>query len=140
MFYLMLSSDKKVSHLVPTWQDTEVWKSINAALASLADFTDVMSGKGFIISLHFYHYSDQMLLMLYCIGEKCVTSSALIPVMDLLSRDVLQEKEADTQMSNNLRAAILSDLSKRNQYIWVVELLQIATFLDPPIQSQKSLC
>ena len=69
-----------------------------------------------------------------------MTSSALIPVMDLLSRDVLQEKEADTQMSNNLRAAILSDLSKRNQYIWVVELLQIATFLDPPIQSQKSLC
>ena len=47
---------------------TEVWKSVNAALAPLADFTDGKSGKGFIV-----------------------------------------------QLSNNLRAAILFDLSKRTQ-------------------------
>ena len=42
---VVLASDRKVSHLTPTWQDIDVWKSINDALAPLADFTDIMSGK-----------------------------------------------------------------------------------------------
>ena len=57
-----------------------------------------------------------------------MTSSVLVPVMDLLSRDILQEKEAHTQLSNNLLLLCLTCL--RNQDIWVVELLQIATCLD----------
>ena len=57
--------------------------------------------------------------------------------MDLLSRDVLQEKDANTQLSNNLCAAILSELSKRNQDIQVFEPLQIATFLDPQLKAKK---
>ena len=45
---VVLSSDRKASHLVPTWQDTEVWKAINDALVPLVDFTDIMSGKEII--------------------------------------------------------------------------------------------
>lgn len=41
---VVLASDRKVSHLIPTWQDLDVWNSINDALSPLADFTDIMSG------------------------------------------------------------------------------------------------
>ena len=42
---VVLLADRKVSHLVLTWQDLDVLTAINAALAPLADFTDVMSGE-----------------------------------------------------------------------------------------------
>jgi hypothetical protein len=40
----VLRNDKKASHLVPSWQDLEVLECINAALAQLKEFTDVLSG------------------------------------------------------------------------------------------------
>ena len=30
---VVLSADRKVSHLVPTWQDVDVWKGMNEALS-----------------------------------------------------------------------------------------------------------
>ena len=41
---VVLSADRKVSYLVPTWQDVDIWKAINAALEPLAGFTDILSG------------------------------------------------------------------------------------------------
>ena len=41
---VVLSADRKLSYLVPTWQDVDIWKAINAALEPLAGFTDILSG------------------------------------------------------------------------------------------------
>ena len=35
---VVFSSDRKVLHLIPTWQDIEVLKAINDALGPLAEF------------------------------------------------------------------------------------------------------
>lgn len=39
---LVLSADHKCSHLLPTWQDSEVLEIINNVLSSLADLTDLL--------------------------------------------------------------------------------------------------
>ena len=57
---LVLSADRKASHLLLTWQDLDVLNAINGALSPLAEFTYVMS------------------------GEKYVTISAALPIIDLL--------------------------------------------------------
>lgn len=41
----VLSADRKCSHLIPSWQDLDVLESLKAALGSLADFTDMLSGE-----------------------------------------------------------------------------------------------
>ena len=104
---VVLSADRKASHLVPTWQDIDVLEAINDALSPLAAFTDVMS------------------------GEKYVTGSAVIPVTDLLTTLILKEKEDDKTLTNEVRKAIISDLSKRNTSPDGVEVLELALFLDP---------
>ena len=42
---LVLSANHKSSHLLPTWQDTEVLEVINKVLSPLADLTDLLSGE-----------------------------------------------------------------------------------------------
>ena len=56
-----------------SWQDRDVLKAINDALSPLSEFTDVMS------------------------GEKYVTISAILPVMNLLKTAVLGRKPMITQ-------------------------------------------
>ena len=51
----VLSTDRKASHLVPTWQDVDVWKAINDALSPLAKFTDIMSGMLYITCIYHAH-------------------------------------------------------------------------------------
>ena len=76
-----------------------------------------------------------MIVLIYInfidIGEKYVTSSAFIPILKLLSDDILKEKEEDTTLTNDIRSYILADLSQRNLQTEVVELLQISSFIDP---------
>ena len=90
-------------------------EAINDALSPLAAFTDVMS------------------------GEKYVTGSAVIPVTDLLTTSILKEKEDDKTLTNEIRKAIISDLSKRNTSPDVVEVLELASFLDPGSRASMSL-
>ena len=47
----IVAAAARIRLLVPKWQDTDVWKSINDALAPLADFTDIMSGKQTLLLL-----------------------------------------------------------------------------------------
>lgn len=47
------------------------------------------------------------------IGDKYVTCSAIVPVLKLLSDDVLKEKD-DSTLTNDIRSYILADLSQRN--------------------------
>ena len=109
---VVLSADRKASHFLPTWQDIDVLTAINDALSPLAAFTDVMS------------------------GEKYVTGSAVIPIIDLLTTTVLTEKDEDKTLTNDIRKAIISDLSQRNTASDVVELLELASFLDPRFKAK----
>ena len=45
---MVLSDDRKSTHLIPTWQDTMVLESVNAALSPVAEFTDFMSGETYV--------------------------------------------------------------------------------------------
>ena len=44
----VLSADRKTIHLIPTWQDTDVLQSINAALDPLATLTDLLSREAYV--------------------------------------------------------------------------------------------
>ena len=39
---VVLASDRKTSHLIPTWQDCDVLDSISAALRPLKQMTDAL--------------------------------------------------------------------------------------------------
>ena len=52
---VVLSSDQKMSHLVPIWQDIEVLESILKALSLISELTDLLSGENHItVSAHVY--------------------------------------------------------------------------------------
>ena len=102
-----MSTNRKVSHLLPTWQDLDAWHAINDALSPLADFNDIMS------------------------GERYVTGSAILPIVNLLSTSILKEKSDDKAMTNEIRAAIISDLSGRYHNSEIVNLLELTLFIDP---------
>ena len=68
---VVLSTDRKTSHLVPTWQDIDVLQSIHQALSPLCNLTDILS------------------------GEDYVTVSAVIPLMDLINNNFLKETEEE---------------------------------------------
>ena len=93
-------------------RDLDVLKAINDALSPLSKFTDVMS------------------------GEKYVTISAIVPVMNLLKTAVLEEKTDDNPMMNELRSSIMDDLMTRNQGPDIVHLLETASFLDPSFKEK----
>ena len=46
--HIVLSADRRYSHLLPTWQDTEVLEAINTVLSSLDDLTDFFSGEHYV--------------------------------------------------------------------------------------------
>ena len=41
----VLGPDRRCAHLIPTWQDVEVLKSIHAVLKPLADYIDMLLGE-----------------------------------------------------------------------------------------------
>jgi len=45
---LFLSADKKVRHLIPTWQDLDVLESVSNSLGPMLDFTDALSGDEYV--------------------------------------------------------------------------------------------
>ena len=44
----VLNNDCKTAHLIAAWQDIEVLESLNKALASLANQTDIISWKDYV--------------------------------------------------------------------------------------------
>ena len=58
----VLSSDRKTARLIFTWQDIDVLKSIDKVLSQLSSLTDILS------------------------GEKYVTISAVLPMIECLTR------------------------------------------------------
>ena len=43
-----LSADRKISHLVPTWQDINVLQVIHTALSPLSSLTDILSAESYV--------------------------------------------------------------------------------------------
>ena len=42
---MVLGKDRKVSHLIPTWQDFDVLEFVQEAVKGFADLTDLLSGE-----------------------------------------------------------------------------------------------
>ena len=95
----VLTSDRKTALLTLTWQDRDVLKSIDCVLSQLTSLTDVLS------------------------GENYVTSSALLPLMDLLNNTILKDDDDDTELTRTIKVTIKNNLS--TQYIdeEIVQLL-----------------
>lgn len=103
----VLAADKKTWHLVPTLQDIMVLESVTAALKPLQDFTDALS------------------------GEAYVSVSYLKPVIHLLNAEVLNPKESDTELTQEIKSKVLGYLNDKYIDPATDELLTMATFLDP---------
>ncbi|XP_057195870.1 E3 SUMO-protein ligase ZBED1-like isoform X1 [Triplophysa rosa] len=103
----VLAADKKTRHLVPTWQDIMALESVTAALKPLQDFTDALS------------------------GEAYVSVSYLKPVIHLLNTEILNPKEGDTELTQEIKTKVLDYLNSKYTDPATDELLTMATFLDP---------
>lgn len=104
----VLHDDHKYHHLVPTWQDVYVLESLDAALGTLSDFTDMLSAENF------------------------VTVSAILPVIPhILKKEVLSIGDDDTQLTKDIKTQILSYLEQKYSDVEICELLNLATFLVP---------
>ncbi|XP_073344944.1 E3 SUMO-protein ligase ZBED1-like [Pagrus major] len=103
----VLKADKKVRHLVPTWQDLDVLESVNRALSPLMEFTDALS------------------------GEEYVSVSYLKPVLHLLNNSVLSPDEDDTELTKQMKGAILQYLNEKYSDAATDDLLDMASFVDP---------
>ena len=121
---MVLSEDRKTTHLIPTWQDSMVLESVNAALSPVAEFTDFMS------------------------GEKYVSISAIKPLMRHLERVLLEEKEDESDLTNlerilleekedesdltkNIKQQIFEYMDSKYNDTSTDDLLNLCTFLDP---------
>lgn len=69
----VFSMDTKTTHLLPTWQYIAVIKSIDEALSPLTCLTDMLS------------------------GEEYVTVSVVIPMLSLMEKKILKEKDQLTK-------------------------------------------
>ena len=83
----VLYADKKTKQLVLTWQDIEVLEAIQRALKPLQDFTDALSGEGY------------------------VTLSYVRPVLHLFQSKLLAPQQGDGELANTIRRTILTYLN-----------------------------
>lgn len=103
----VLRAHKKTRHLVPTWQDIDVWESVSKTLSPLMEFTDALS------------------------GEEYVSVSYLKPVFHLLNNTVLPHSEEDTDLTKQMKTTILQYLNEKYSDPATNHLLDMASFVDP---------
>ena len=108
----VLSADRKCSHLIPTWQDTEVLEAVNKALSPVADLTDLLS------------------------GEKYISISAVKPVLSHMSTEALAESDDDSTLTKDIKWRILTDIESRYMDPEIDKLLDTACFLDPRFKAE----
>ena len=106
---VVLSADRKTTHLVPTWQDINVLKALHQALSPLSSLTDMLS------------------------GEEYVTVSAVLPMLKLIGNKLLKDDESDTRLTKDIKKRIREDLDGHYDGVpdRVAEIRNAATFLDP---------
>ena len=81
----VLRADSKSRHLCPSWEDIEVLESLQAAIGSLYDFTDSLS------------------------GEHCVSVSAIAAVLHILKT---AECVDDSTLTSDIKKRILECMEK----------------------------
>ena len=86
---IVLASDRKASHLIPTWQDFDVIESVLAAFRPLGELTDVLS------------------------AEKSITIFAVRPLLTRLTGNILEEVVGDSSHIKEIKYTISSDLESR---------------------------
>ena len=109
-----LSSDRKTSHLVPTWQDIEVLQAIDKALSPLSSLTDILS------------------------ADLYVTVSAVNPLLQLIEKKFLTEDSTDTQLTKDIKKRVKEDLITRYSRYGdeIKTILKTATLLDPRFKAK----
>ena len=103
---MVLCDDRNSSHLIPSWQDSDMLESIAAALKLLKVMTDAL-------------YSEQ-----------CVTISAVIPLLSHIYSTMEHEVD-DTEITDEIKERIMEDLKTRYMDPDMRQLLELASFLDP---------
>jgi hypothetical protein len=99
----VLSGDRKSSHLIPSWQDIDVLKSVSKALSPLKEFTDILS------------------------GERHVTVSAVKPMLKVLKDSVLAPGSSETQLTKDIKGRVITYLYEKFSKQETDELLTLAT-------------
>ena len=112
---IVLSQDRKVSHLVPTWQDFDILESVLEAVKDFSDLTDLLS------------------------GEKRVTCSAIKPLIDVINMKIVVSKTSDTPLTVEIKERIKRDLETRYQSKTMSLLLDTCAFLDPRFKDRFSM-
>ncbi len=87
----IMKADSKTKHLVPTWQDRDCWQAISQALRPVAALTNMLS------------------------GQKYVTTSSLKFLYWKLEKTILARDDDDPDLTNDMRAAIMEELTKRTR-------------------------
>ena len=113
--HIVLSQDRKVSHLVPTWQDFDILESVLEAVKDFLDLTDLLS------------------------GEKRVTCSAIKPLIDVINMKMVVSKTSDTPLTVEIKERIKHDLETRYQSKTMSLLLDTCAFLDPRFKDRFSM-
>jgi len=101
----VLASDVRTSHLVLTWQDCSVIDSVIAALDPLDELTNSLS------------------------AEKHITISAVKPLLNKLTTELLNEAPNDTSLTVQTKRVIKVDLENRySSFDLDIPLFNIALF------------
>lgn len=108
----VLAAERSTRHLVLKWQDVDVLDAVSKALGPLLDFTDALS------------------------SESYVTVSCLKPILHLFSSKLLQEKDEDSDLTKTIKKSVLDYLTTKYSDPDVVELINMASFLDPRFRTQ----
>jgi len=112
---LVLSQDRKVSHLVPTWQDFDVLESVMKAVKGFSDLTDLLS------------------------GERRVTCSAIKPLIEVINKKIVSPKTGDSPLTLEVKERIRNDINTRYKSEAMSSLLDICSFLDPRFKDRFSI-
>jgi len=104
---VVLSGDRKTSHLVITWQDIDLLTSIESFLSPLEDLTDALS------------------------GESHITISIVKPLLEYLCTDLQLTTNEDTELTKQMKQRCKTKILQQYESLDVKKLLDIATFLDP---------
>ena len=102
----VLASDRKATHLIPTWQDFDVIESVIAALKPFEEFTDVLS------------------------AENSITISAIGPLLKRICGTILVGLKNDTSLTKHIKTVVRHDLETRYSDSDLLSILDISTFLD----------
>lgn len=103
--HMVLSQDRKVSHLVPTWQDFNVLQSVLEAVKGFLDLTDLLS------------------------GEKRVTCFTIKPLIEVINSKIVAPKTGVTPLTVEVKECIKHDLNTQYQNEAMSLLLNTCAFL-----------